>query len=237
MEYIESEKIKNTPSLYRDIGESHSWILREKFIFRFLEKISKEVNILDIGCGNGYFLDRLKESGFMNLYGVDLANFLANKSHKHRVVDINVEKLPFENKSFDVIIATQVLEHLENYFLILQETERVLKKGGYFIFAIPNQFNIFAKIKFLFSGNVTRWNLKNNHLLFLTKDVFRKTYLNNFEIVDIYYDKGPLPVFRRLKIPVINRKMKFKIITWKPRFFPRCELLSDGVCYILKKKT
>ena len=107
--YIEAKKIKEKPELYEGIEESCSWILKENYLFDFLEKLGKDKKILDIGCGNGIFLDRLKKRGFGNIVGADLANYLKDKSHRHIIVDINVEKLPVEESSFDVITALQVL--------------------------------------------------------------------------------------------------------------------------------
>lgn len=230
MHYLESQKIKNEPKLYQGIEGSVSWILKENFIYDFFEPLSRDIKILDIGCGNGFFLDKLAEFGFCNLYGADIANYLNNKNHRHAVVDINRENLSYQDETFDVVTAFQVLEHLENYFLILQEAKRVLKPGGYFIFSTPNQFNFFYRVKFLLTGNVTGWDLKNNHLLFLTRDVFQKTTLKDFSLVKKYYNRGPVPMLGRLNfIPGIRFKAKTRLL-------PRGEFFSDKVCYILKKK-
>jgi 2-polyprenyl-3-methyl-5-hydroxy-6-metoxy-1,4-benzoquinol methylase len=228
--YIEAKKIKEKPELYEGIEESCSWILKENYLFDFLEKLGKGNKILDIGCGNGIFLDRLKKQGFGNIAGADLANYLKDKSHKHIIADINVEKLPIEESSYDVITALQVLEHLENYFLILQEAARVLKPGGYFIFSVPHPFNIFYRIKFALTGNMSGFTPDNNHYLFLTRDVFKKTFLKDFEVADIHYSRGPVPMLGRLNIiPGVKLKAKYRIL-------PRCSWFADRVCYILRKK-
>ena len=230
MSYLWSQTIKKNPELYKRIEEAESWILKENYILKFFDKQERNVKVLDIGCGNGLFLDRLKEMGFENLFGADLGNYLKNKDYEHQAVDINVEKLKYPDKFFGIITAFQVLEHLENYFLILQEAVRTLKDRSYFIISIPNQFNIFYRIKFMFTGNMTGFNLKNNHLLFLTKDVFQKTFLRYFDLVDTYYSRGPIPMFGRLNIiPGINIKTKKK-------FLPRHSLLANRVCYVLRKK-
>jgi ubiquinone/menaquinone biosynthesis C-methylase UbiE len=92
-----------------------------------LDKFRKNVRILDTGCGNGYFLNQMKKRGFRELVGVDIANYLRDKTHKHYVADINVERLPLPDQSFDVVTANQTLENLENYF-ILQEVKMVFKR-------------------------------------------------------------------------------------------------------------
>jgi 2-polyprenyl-3-methyl-5-hydroxy-6-metoxy-1,4-benzoquinol methylase len=229
--YLESSKIKEKPELYsKNIKDSRSWIIKESYVYDLLEKRGKDIKILDIGCGNGFFLDRLKERGFKNICGADLANYLKDKDHNHLVVDINIEKLLLTNESLDVITAFQVLEHLENYFLIVQEAARVLKKKGLFIFSIPHVFNIFYRVKFMLTGNMTGFFKDNNHYLFLTRDVFKKTYLKDFELADIYYRKGPIPMLGRLNI-IPGVKIPARV-----RVLPRCSWLADRVCYVLRKK-
>ena len=230
MKYLPAEIIKSNPQLYEGVEKATSWILRERYIYDFFDNFNKNINILDIGCGNGYFLDRLKELGFSKLAGVDISNYLIDKSHRHFVVDINTEKLPLPDKSVDVITAFQVLEHVENYFLILHEAYRVLKNGGHFIFSVPNPFNVFYRFKFLLTGNITGWNTENNHLLFLTKDVFRKTYLRYFILEQAFYNRGPIPLFGRF-----TKILSMSVSKEQTRILPRHELLSDRVCYFLKK--
>ncbi|MDP7365941.1 MAG: class I SAM-dependent methyltransferase [Candidatus Pacebacteria bacterium] len=231
MKYLESEKIKEKPELYIGVKQSLSWILKEPFIFDYFNKfIKKNSNILEIGCGRGYFLDKLDKAGFQNLQGADLANYLENKKYKHQALDLNVEKLNFKAGELDVIAAFQIIEHLENYFLVIQEASRILKKDGMFIFSVPNQFNIFYRIKFALTGNMSGWTLENNHLLFTTRDVFKKTYLKDFDLVETYYSKGPVPMLGRLNfIPGVNFPAKNRIL-------PRSEAFSDRVCFFLKKK-
>lgn len=228
--YIESEVVKKNPGLYIAIDTSVSWIHKEKFIYDFFETLSKDSKILDIGCGNGFFLDKLKTAGFQDLNGIDLANYLKDKSHQHYIVDINVEKLPLADNSFDAVTAFQTLEHLENYFLIEQEIKRILKPGGIFIFSVPNQFNVAFRWKFALTGNMEGWSRKNNHLLFLTRDVFQKSYLKDFDLIKKYYNKGHIPFLGRLKF------MRFLRLKSRTRILPRSEFFSDRVCYILKKK-
>ena len=181
MHYVESEKLKKQEESI-SVKDSFSWIMKDPFIFDYFNKtFNKDSKILEIGSWRGYFLDRLDSLGFKNLYAVDLSNYLKNKKHKHQSLDINVEKLNFKEEELDVIAAFQIIEHLENYFLIAQEASRTLKKGGMFIFSIPNQFNIFYRIKFALTGNMSGWTKDNNHLLFLTRDVFKKTYLKDFK--------------------------------------------------------
>jgi len=230
MRYLSSDVLKKNPELYEGITESTSWVMKENNIFNLLDGLDRRAKILDIGCGNGAFLEAARKMGFSNLQGADIANYLKDKTFPHQVIDLNTEKLNQADESLDIITAFQVLEHLENYFLILHEAERVLKKGGLFIFSIPNQFNIFYRAKFLLTGNISGFDKANNHLLFLTRDVFNKTFLKNFELAGKFFRRGPVPMLGRLNIiPGVKLPAKVKLM-------PRREWCSDRVCCILKKK-
>ena len=74
--FIPSAIVKKNPELYEKIDTSVSWILKDNFIYNYFNKFSKDSKILDIGCGNGFFLNQLKNRGYTNLAGVDIANYL-----------------------------------------------------------------------------------------------------------------------------------------------------------------
>ncbi|MEY8702003.1 methyltransferase domain-containing protein, partial [Francisella philomiragia] len=83
-----------------------------------LDSFSKDKdfkNVLDIGCGAGSDLQVVKKhNDKANLTGVDFGNWNQEKLSKNNIhlININIEKdkLPFENNHFDLIIANQVLE-------------------------------------------------------------------------------------------------------------------------------
>lgn len=93
--------------------------------------------ILEIGCGNGYYLSLLNRLGMnFKLTGLDndkyslaeAVKFMGNK--KVRLIYGFAEKLPFKNKSFDKIVMSEVIEHVRDEKLALKEAFRVLKDGG-----------------------------------------------------------------------------------------------------------
>lgn len=103
--------------------------------------ITLETRILDVGCGHGDFLKPVHDKTIYS-YGLDPDEDVLAKNTfiKSKTVGI-VEKLPFENNFFDLVISAWVLEHLPDPQKAFQEIFRVLKPGGKIIFLTPNVWN------------------------------------------------------------------------------------------------
>lgn len=97
-------------------------------------------NILDVGCGCGRHL--LKLRGYGNLYGVDVTNqVIQNLSEKYndiRFFKSGAEEMIFEDCYFNLVYSIEVVEHLKDPELMFKEVKRVLKSNGVFIFQTPN---------------------------------------------------------------------------------------------------
>lgn len=97
--------------------------------------------ILDIGCGyNAELLNRLihKFKNVNSAIGLDLAVNKASDSQKIRLIegDLN-QPLSLPDNTFDLVTATAVLEHIDNYSRLINEIHRVLKPGGILFLTTP----------------------------------------------------------------------------------------------------
>jgi len=96
--------------------------------------------ILDLGCGDGTRLGNIKTEG--KRIGVDINDYAIKKATKNypeiEFVQADIEKLPFSNGDFDLIYSMFVLEHTQNPEKVINETVRILKKGGTLIMVAPN---------------------------------------------------------------------------------------------------
>ncbi|MEM3373892.1 MAG: class I SAM-dependent methyltransferase [Candidatus Woesearchaeota archaeon] len=129
---------------------------------KIVENLPKKnfMKILDAGCGEGHLILEMYSINKKNIYyGVDVTE-VALKSAKKRVPFARIEKmdltnLKFEDNYFDIIVCSEVLEHIYNYNKVIDELTRVLKKGGFLILTFPNEFLWVLSRLFLF-----RWPIK-----------------------------------------------------------------------------
>jgi len=103
----------------------------------------KANRLLDVGCGDGSLTVEVAKLIKANeVYGIDCASKALEIATKRGIktarVDLNSERFPFPDDYFDVALAIEVLEHLTNTDHMLNETRRVLKKGGLLVLSTPN---------------------------------------------------------------------------------------------------
>ena len=109
-----------------------------------LDSIQPNSKVLDLGCGAGFLCNALAEKGH-KVSGVDLSESSLETARRYdrtesvEYICANVYSLPFQNETFDVVCAMDVLEHIEEPKLLIAEASRVLKKGGLFFFHTFNR--------------------------------------------------------------------------------------------------
>ena len=114
-----------------------------KLISKFLSEQLKAKTILDLGAGEGHDL-QIARNLFPDakLYAIESYPQYVQRLQKKGInvfsLDIEYERLPFEDATVDIIIINQVLEHTKNIFWILHECARVLRKGGAVVVGVPN---------------------------------------------------------------------------------------------------
>ncbi|MEK6884727.1 MAG: class I SAM-dependent methyltransferase, partial [Nanoarchaeota archaeon] len=109
-------------------------ILKEKFNIVF-----ENSSFLDIGCGNGIQLLKLKRMGAKSVSGVTASDSdcESGKNIGINIVKCDMHELEFDDKTFDVILLHQSLEHAISPYIVLCEVNRILKDNGFIHIVIP----------------------------------------------------------------------------------------------------
>jgi 2-polyprenyl-3-methyl-5-hydroxy-6-metoxy-1,4-benzoquinol methylase len=106
-----------------------------------------KARLLDAGCGAGEYVDALGKTG-ANVQGIEYVEAKVHQwSAKHpgdkKVQRGDLEKLVFDDETFDAVLLNEVLEHVPNDRVALGEIYRVLKPGGTLILFSPNRVHPF----------------------------------------------------------------------------------------------
>jgi len=132
---------------YHKLEKNHWWFkARRDAIFRLIQQINLDNNakILDIGCSGGPVMQFLKKKGYGEIYGIDISKNAVRLCQKNKIKNVSVmdgAKPSFSNEKFDLIIASDILEHIKNDSSALVEWKRILKPGGKLIVFVP-AFNL-----------------------------------------------------------------------------------------------
>ncbi len=203
-------------------------LLESKTLFRLLGNI-KGKKILDLGCGPGFQIRKMKKKG-AKVRGIDLSDKLIEIAKKQNpgieIIKGDItKKLSYKNSEFDIVSSSLVFGHIEKWEKILQEVHRILKKDGIFIFSAYNPmtelmtkekwfFKKFKIIKDYFEEKLykTYWDgCKTWHHHKTYGTIVKLLVRNNFEIID-YEDCKP-PKYSSKQYP-----KKYKDYINMPRF-------------------
>ena len=194
---------------YNDMySKQNNGLVNQPYIYRKLRRF--EINrydiasqlapggksLLDIGCGDGELIFRLKDKYHEN-WGIDISETRINRINKQiddeqfihvRVEDVN-DPLDFIDNSFDTITAIAVLEHIFDPYHFISECQRLLKKNGVLIVEVPNIAWLPNRVRLLLgkmpvTSNAQGWD--GGHLHYFTVSSLKKLFLTGgFHVVKI----------------------------------------------------
>jgi SAM-dependent methyltransferase len=106
--------------------------------------------VLDLGCRYGALTRQYVEGN--DVVGVDVDREALAEAAKlgieTRWADVD-QPLPFEDGSFDVVVAGELLEHIRDPAALVAEAKRLLRPGGTFVGSVPNAFRLKNRLRFL----------------------------------------------------------------------------------------
>ena len=164
-----------------EYNEGQEIYLEHMTRYIFASQFVENKVVLDIACGSGYGANHLLKSGAKKVFGVDISEETisyckeryANQELEFLVGD--VKKIPIEDKSIDVVVSFETIEHVneDDQKIFLKEIKRILSPNGIFIVSTPNSL-VYGK------GNPF-------HLKELNPEEFKDILKNNFKNTEIFY--------------------------------------------------
>lgn len=145
MEDIKKLINKNHSNLNKHMSKNPLQKLLIKNYYNNLLKIIKRENpksILDVGCGEGFTLDMLQKNKIgKKIIGIDNSKESIRIGKilfpKVKIEHASIYDIPFPDNSFDLVICTEVLEHLKTPSLAIEEVKRVSR--GNILISVPNE--------------------------------------------------------------------------------------------------
>ena len=112
--------------------------------------IGRGKRVLDLGCRSGALTKHFLEGNSVVGLDIDAAALEKAAALGIEPVQANVEEpLPFEDGSFDAVVAGELLEHLQFPDALVAEIHRVLRPGGVLVGSVPNAFRVQSRLRFL----------------------------------------------------------------------------------------
>jgi len=108
---------------------------------KVVDLVRNSGRVLDIGCGNGQFLELLKSFGDVEIFGTEMQGSSAQRASKIEGLNLKIGELSggdYEKEYFDVVTMFHVFEHLKNPNQYLDIIDDILIKNGHLVVSFPN---------------------------------------------------------------------------------------------------
>lgn len=177
--------------------------------FFFLTRDTKSYKLLDVGCWTAEATLRYCTSlgiSSENCFGIDIFDHVVSEAAKHikaHKVDLERDKFPFEDETFDIVICNQVFEHLKQIYLPMSEIHRVLKTKGILIFSVPNLASFHNRLLLLLGRQPTAIRIMGPHVRgFSHKDTIKFLEFNDLfkvkKVIGVGFYPFPIMIGRLL---------------------------------------
>jgi SAM-dependent methyltransferase len=135
---------------HRERRDEGDFVFVPERIPLFRAAIGRGKHVLDLGCRSGALTRHFSEGN--EVVGVDVDRAALEKAAALGIdtVEANVEeRLPFEDGSFDAVVAGELLEHVQFPDALVREARRLLRPRGVFVGSVPNAFRVQSRLRFL----------------------------------------------------------------------------------------
>jgi ubiquinone/menaquinone biosynthesis C-methylase UbiE len=209
----------------------------------FMAKIEKSlslcpkrepVTVLDIGCGDGLFLNLFTESQgkHVETHGLDFNKEAAEEAgrHGHKTYAGRFEDVDLPSNYFDLVIASHVIEHVEDPKGFTEKVFRILRPGGIFWFETPNIGSLDAKI--FRSKHWGAYHFPRHWFYFDPESIKHLAKLTGYEVTMIDYYPNAIFWYWTFHSMIITANPKLR--KYADMIFPAIDFQKDTVPNLLR---
>ncbi len=197
-----------------------------KTVERAAKGLGGNAHLLDGGCGTGVNLKAI--SGFLPVVGIE-KYFEALKFCKKRNLDnllnAELEHLPFGQETFDIVLAMDILEHVDDDLEVLKEISRVSKEGAILIIHVP-------AFMFLWSDHDLAVDHKRRYT---AGELVERLKKSNFKVKSMNYRLCSFFILGVLKKYLIKLKKLIKKDSKPQAYRPNVGRLINNILYVIVK--
>ena len=161
--------------------------------------------VLDVGCGTGALLAKLQQAGYRQLRGLDISPPPTFDGIEFVEADLDDCRSGIPDASIDLVVAVEVIEHIENLGSLLTELHRVLASNGSMFFTTPNLHSLEARIRWMFNAELKQFDKLGDptHVMPIFEFPFRRVLARHgFAIQDSW--GFPVNGFSQTSRPVLR---------------------------------
>lgn len=183
---------------YYELERNHWWfVAREKILSNYIHKLlhlekftHTNLNILNVGCGPGRSSEYLSKFGQVTSIEYDkfCCEFASEKTGLE-IINGSITALPFENNTFDLVCAFDVIEHVEDDQLAVNELKRVTKNNALVLITVPAFMSLWSHHDVI-NHHFKRYKIKEVNQLFDSTSDGKKvfdTYFNTLLFLPICF--------------------------------------------------
>lgn len=216
-------------------------IQRNLLRYRLIKKYVPQGSIFDIGCGFGHFLLAGRQLGY-DVAGVETSK--ANVRFVREQLGIAVEENDFfqvaETKTYDLVTAWDVLEHIDGADRMVEKAARILKPDGYFILQVPQLDSFFSRLL-----GSRWWAMGLDHVNYFSKQTIQRLLQDHgLQVVAIRSSLEIKNILLYVIVPALRKKPKtgaawttterqetFNRMTRKPMWMRQAMVLLHNALY------
>lgn len=170
--------------------------------FSAIRPYIKKGNLLDVGCGVGFFLEVAARHGF-KAFGIEISEIAVKEARQKNIGEIQLgpfEDARYEEDFFDTVTLFDVIEHCFDPLTVIVKVGKITKPHGRLVITYPDVESIFSRIM----GRYWSYFVPEEHLYYFSPITIRRLLkLGRFDIVKSFYSEKVFHleyIFKHLKV-------------------------------------